>query len=102
MKRLAPIAFALATALGMSACATGGYYDNGPYAYGYVDGYYDDYYGPFYDGYWGPDDFFYYRTGPHDAFRRDDAHHFSHRGSAGFHTFHARAAARGAHPDEHR
>lgn len=90
MKRFAPLVIAAAAALSLTACASG-YYGGGPYPYGYVDGYYDDYYGPFYDGYWGPDDAFYYRSGPHGGFHRDVGGHFRHAGGQGFHTFHARA-----------
>jgi hypothetical protein len=89
-KTLAAVAFAAATALSLAACETTPY-DHGGYAYGYVDGFYDDAYGPWYDGYWGPDDVFYYRAGPSGDFRRDDAHHFRHDMAQGFHTFHGRA-----------
>ncbi len=92
MKRLAPLAFAVAAvAMPLAACettmASGG---PGPYA-GYVDGYYDDAYGPFYDGYWGPDAVFYYRSGPHGDYIRDNGGHFRRDGAQGFHTFHSRA-----------
>ena len=79
--------------LGMSlgACETYDHPGPGPYAYGYVDGYYDDYYGPLYDGYWGPDDYFYYRTGATGDYLRDNDHHFRHDSAQGFHSFHGRA-----------
>ena len=49
-------------------------YSGGPYAY---DGYYDGYYGPVYDGYWGTDNYYYYRSSASDrAFRRGDTAHF--------------------------
>ncbi len=48
-------------------------------AYPY-DAWYDNYYGPIYDGYWGQDDFFYFRVLPSErTFRRGDRNHF-HRG----------------------
>src|SRR5579871_2309183 len=87
MRLLAPLAAIAALTLSLAACET-------YYAYGYVDGYYDDFYGPWYDGYWGPGDVFFYRTGPRDHFHRDDGGHFRHMTSGGgFHSFHARAAA---------
>jgi hypothetical protein len=90
MKTFAAIAVAAAAALSLGACATGPG-PGGPYAYGYVDGYDDDFYGPWYDGYWGPDDAFYYRTGPNAAYLRDAGHHFQHAAGPHFHGFHARA-----------
>ncbi len=84
MKRT-KLLFALPLVLGLSACATDGYYGGGarfaygggPYAY---DGWYDGYYGPIYDGYWGRNGYFYYRGGAGDRyFRRGDRYHF-HRG----------------------
>lgn len=73
---------ALPLALGLSACASDGYYGEygtsvgwgSPYAY---NGWYDGYYGPIYDGYWGRDGFFYYRSAPGArAFVRGDRNHF--------------------------
>lgn len=65
-------------AIPLSACA-GGYasvnYGGGPYAY---DGYYDGYYGQVYDGYWGDDDYFYYRRNGNDrGYVRGDRNHFA-------------------------
>lgn len=49
-------------------------YASRPYAY---DGFYDGFYGPIYDGYWGDDDFFYFRRGDRDRhFQRGDHAHF--------------------------
>jgi hypothetical protein len=91
MKRLVFLVAAAAAAISLSACMSTGH-PGGAYAGGYVDGYYDNSYGHFYDGYWGDGDVFYYRTGPNDNFRRDDARHFRHdNGGQGYHTFHARA-----------
>ena len=95
MKTLAAITLAAAMALSLGACADMGYHPGG---YGYVDGYYDDAYGPFYDGYWGPDDAFYYRANAQDSYHRDDAGHFHHTAGAGMHSFHARA---GHAPEAH-
>jgi hypothetical protein len=80
----AMLALALAgCTMGLSACATDGYgYSYGassigwdqPYAY---DGWYDGHYGPIYDGYWGSDNYFYYRGSASDrGFRRADRDHF--------------------------
>ncbi|HTX49987.1 MAG TPA: hypothetical protein VME40_11425 [Caulobacteraceae bacterium] len=90
MRFLAPLAVVALLGLSLGACEDT-YYHGGPYAYRYVDGYYDDFYGPFYDGYWGPDDYFYYRAGPSGGYVRDNAHHFVHGAAPGFHAFHARA-----------
>ncbi len=58
----------------------GSIYAGSPYAY---DGYYDGFYGPIYDGYWGTDNYFYYRSGAHERrYRRGDSAHF-HRGDRG-------------------
>jgi hypothetical protein len=97
MKTFAITLAAATAALSLAACASGPH-GPGPYAYGYVDGYYDDAYGPWYDGYWGPDDYFYYRGNANDTYHRDDAHHFSHQAAQGSHTFHARA---GHAPEAH-
>ena len=91
MKRFGTIAgIALVTAMAaapLAGCAEGyGYgggvaYGAGPYTY---DGYYDGAYGPVYDGYWGDDDYFYYRSGPNDThFHRGDHNHFAHDAPAG-------------------
>jgi hypothetical protein len=65
-------------ALSLTGCTDGTYYSGGLYmgdiAY---DGYYDNYYGPIYDGYWGTDNYFYYRHSDQDrSFRRGDRNHF--------------------------
>lgn len=84
--RLAALALATLAAVPLAGCADGVYgggpaYGPGPYSY---DGYYDGAYGPIYDGYWGDDDYFYYRSGP-DAhgFRRGDRAHFAHAAPGG-------------------
>ncbi|KQM19654.1 hypothetical protein [Novosphingobium sp. Leaf2] len=84
------LALALAgTTLSLSACATDGYGGYGyssvgwgtPYAY---DGYYDGFYGPIYDGYWGRDNYFYYRNRDGDRrFRRADRNHFMRQAPMG-------------------
>lgn len=67
---------------GLSSCyeyggygvASTGYYGDGYYPY---DGWYDGYYGPIYDGYWGSDNYFYYRPNSRDRdYRRGDRTHF--------------------------
>lgn len=71
--------------MGLSGCATDGYYGadvgwGSPYPY---YGWYDGYYGPIYDGYWGSDGYFYYRVSDHDRhFHRGDHDHFSRTQSA--------------------
>jgi hypothetical protein len=91
------IAAAIGGILILPACA----YEGGGAYYGAEVGapdvYYDSFYGPYTDGYWGPDDFFYYRGGD-GRFLRDESHHFQHRmfsGARGFHA-HARPAGAGA------
>lgn len=91
------LALALAgSTMALSACATDGYgYGasvgwNEPYAY---DGWYDGYYGSIYDGYWGADNYFYYRSSPNErGFRRADRNHFlrdaPQRGRPGWDTYH--------------
>lgn len=85
MKKLV---IALACAVGLSACASG-YYEGGG-GYTYYNGYYDNFYGPVAYGYWGPDNFFYYRTGVSAVYVRDDARHFRRERGDGFHRFHMR------------
>jgi hypothetical protein len=65
-KTLALLALSLSVTT-LAACVDDGYgygggvaYGPGPYAY---DGWYDGAYGPIYDGYWGSDNYFYYRHG---------------------------------------
>jgi hypothetical protein len=77
---------ALAVVAGLSACAMG--YEGGGYSY--YDGYYDDFYGPVAYGYWGPDDYFYYRSPTSVVYVRDDAHHFRRDQASGWHSFHMR------------
>ena len=66
----------LAAALGgmliLPACADSGYYGA---SVGPSEVYYDGYYGAYTDGYWGPDQFFYYRGGD-GRFLRDESRHF--------------------------
>jgi hypothetical protein len=90
MRLLATLAGAALLGLSLGACEDT-YHHGDAFAYGYVDGYYDDSYGPFYDGYWGPDDFFYYRASPTGDYVRDNDHHFRHDAAQGFHAFHGRA-----------
>ncbi len=50
-------------------------------AYPY-DAWYDNYYGPIYDGYWGQDNYFYFRLRPEErAFRRGGRDHFHREGN---------------------
>jgi hypothetical protein len=83
MKRLLLAATVLLPAIALAGC-DGGYgyggtslgigYAGSPYAY---NGYYDGFYGPIYDGYWGNDNYFYYRRGVDDRrFYRGDIAHF--------------------------
>jgi len=82
------IAAAMGGMLILPACADygGAYYGAG---YGGADVYYDNFYGPYTDGYWGPDNFFYYRGGD-GRFLRDDSHHFQRQMFGSAHRFHAR------------
>ncbi len=110
MKMLMTGACASAVLL-LAACASGPGYGGGPgYGYDYggpaaigYDGYYDDAYGPFYDGYWAGDGFFYYRSGDHDRFHRDDGRHFRHDAGAGMHPVqgHPHAQGQGGHDRNH-
>lgn len=59
----------------------------GERAVDYGDGYYDGFYGPFVDGYWGADNFFYYKD-PDNRWRRDEGHHFRHDAAGGFNHVH--------------
>lgn len=94
MRKTLLAAGALSALITLSACGGGyGYYgaEVGP-----PDVYYDGFYGDYPDGYWGPDDYFYYRHG--GGFVRDEGHHFQHsmfNGARGFHAHaHAAPAAR--------
>lgn len=90
MHKRAVLSAAILAAAAVSGCTGGGGgvyaagdFGPGPYAY---DGFYDDYYGSIYDGYWGDDDFFYYRHGIGDRrFHRGDAAHFQRSGAHGGH-----------------
>jgi hypothetical protein len=82
---------AAAAALTLSACATG----HGGYGVGYgpgpgpgYDTYYDGFYGDINDGYWGPDQAFYYH-GPDGHYVRDNGNHFRHQSFSGAHGLHA-------------
>ena len=91
MNKIAIAALAAAAAASLAACED--YYGPDEYAAGapyYYDGYYDDFYGAPYGGYWGPDGFFYYQTGPNAVYMRDDARHFRREAAPGFHSFHMR------------
>ena len=95
-----PIALSLVAAVGalsLAACAEGGYGHR--FGGGGYEAYYDDAYGPYVDGYWGGDDVFMYRRDRHGEFTRDEAHHFRHDNSSGFHGVHAgHGPPGGAHP----
>lgn len=69
-------------ALPLAGCATDGYGYGGGVGVAWVDSpydvYYDDYYGPIYDGYWGGDNYFYYRSSATGSYHRGDSHHFRH------------------------
>jgi hypothetical protein len=90
MRKTLLAAGALSVLIGLSACADDyGYYGAG---YGTPDVYYDNYYGPYTDGYWGPDNFFYYRGGD-GRYLRDEGRHFRHERferARGFHAHHDR------------
>lgn len=76
------ILLALGAVVALSGCAEGyggySYYGGGP-------AYYDDFYGPYAGGYWGHDNFYYYRNGHGGPYVRDDARHFRHDQAQGFH-----------------
>ena len=90
MKPLLLMLAAAGAALTLSACAGGpGYYRGGGAGVGDL-AYYDDFYGPYFDGYWGDDGGYWFRASDHDAWRRDDGHHFQHMAANGFHDVHPR------------
>jgi hypothetical protein len=92
MRKTLLAAGALSALLALSACGGGyGYYGASA---GGPDVYYDNFYGPYTDGYWGPDEFFYYRGGD-GAFVRDENHHFQRHMFNGAHGFHAHARPAG-------
>jgi len=76
------ILLAAGAVVALSGCAEG--YDGYSY-YGGGPAYYDDFYGPYADGYWGHDNFYYYRGGRGRPYVRDDAHHFRRAQAPGFH-----------------
>lgn len=86
-KTLALLALSLSVTT-LAACVDDGYgygggvgYGPGPYAY---DGWYDGAYGPIYDGYWGSDNYFYYRHGAGErGYIRGDRGHFSREAPQG-------------------
>ncbi|EGD60946.1 hypothetical protein Y88_3450 [Novosphingobium nitrogenifigens DSM 19370] len=91
MKPFLTSALLLLASIPLAACADdyayggGVAYGPGPYAY---DGWYDGYYGPIYDGYWGSDNYFYYRRGAGDrAYMRGDRGHFMHDAPRGPHNY---------------
>jgi len=94
MRYVATLAGCAAAAVLLAGCAYDeGYHHHGEMAVGVdYDGFYDDYYGPVADGYWGPDDFFYYTDAPGHPFRRDESHHFRHDAAEGFHPVHGHHA----------
>jgi len=81
MKRTVLAALA---ALSVSACAEGYY---GPYGGGGT-AYYDGFYGPYDSGYWGRDNFFYYRNGHGRPYYRDDGRHFRRGPAPGYRGVH--------------
>lgn len=86
MRKTLLAAGALSALIALSAC--GGNYGYYGAEVGPPDVYYDGFYGAYPDGYWGPDDFFYYR-GDGGRFIRDENHHFQHgmfNGARGFHS----------------
>jgi hypothetical protein len=73
----------------LSACANDGNMYRPHYlAATSYDAYYDDAYGPFNDGYWGPDDQFYYRGGAFGRYIPDRGMHFHHEAGTGMHAVH--------------
>lgn len=86
----AAVLLALST-LPLGACVDdygyGGVASYGPAPYAY-DGWYDGYYGPIYDGYWGSDNYFYYRHGAGErGYIRGDHGHFMRQAPQGPHNF---------------
>jgi hypothetical protein len=76
MKRPLVLLALAAAALPLAACVEDGYGYAAIYSTPYY-GWYDNFYGPIYDGYWGTDNFFYYRLTPNDRnYRRGDSRHF--------------------------
>lgn len=89
MRKSLLTAAALSALVALSACG-GSYGYRGASVAVAGDGvYYDDFYGPYAEGYWGPDQAFYYRNGE-GRFMRDDAHHFRRENFSGSHMVHAR------------
>jgi hypothetical protein len=66
------------TLLSLTACVDDGYGYGSLYWSSYpYSGWYDNYYGPIYDGYWGADNYFYYRRQSQDhRYYRDRQQHF--------------------------
>jgi hypothetical protein len=90
MKRsMIGLAIALA-ALPLTACVEDGYGSGGLFWSSYpYSGYYDDYYGSIYDGYWGTDNFFYYRRSDQDhRYYRDQQQDFRRGGAMPGGNFH--------------
>ena len=91
MRKALLAAGALSALITLSACGGGyGYYGA---SVGPGDVYYDGFYGDYTDGYWGPDQNFYYRGGD-GRFLRDESHHFRRENFSGAHRFHSHAAPR--------
>lgn len=89
------LALALAgSTMALGGCVTDGHGDGygyssvgwgTPYAY---DGWYDGYYGSIHDGYWGSDDYFYYRNSDRDRrYRRGDRNHIMRSAPQGQHRY---------------
>ncbi len=91
MKSAVKIGLLALASMPLAACV-GGYgmqvgYGAQPYAY---DGWYDGSYGPIYDGYWGTDNYFYYRHAEGEgAYVRGDRAHFAHQAPQGPHNYQA-------------
>ena len=84
------IAAALGGMMILPACADDAYYGASYGApVGPAEVYYDNFYGPYTDGYWGPDQFFYYRGGD-GRFLRDENQHFRRERFGGARMYHAR------------
>lgn len=92
MKKTIALVMLTLSTVPLAACVDDGYggvgvasYGPGPYSY---DGWYDGYYGPIYDGYWGSDNYFYYRHGNGDrGYMRGDRGHFRRDTPQGQHNY---------------
>jgi hypothetical protein len=68
------------------------YAAEGPYGNDRADGYYDNFYGPVWDGYWGPNEVFYYRKTKDNDWIADENHRFRREAARGYQAFHLPAA----------